>query len=117
MIRIPQYLQGDSIGLTIRVRNADPADYDADVFLYASSTGHKVRASTTPCGVCLPLHRQDNGTLVLNIPADVTRRMDAGMYVMETIYTHRSTGATVTLTDKVFYLQCAKNIQYEHTHR
>lgn len=117
MIRIPQYLQGDSIGLTIRVRNADPADYDADVFLYASSTGYKVRASTTPCGVCLPLCRQDNGTLVLNIPADVTRRMDAGLYVMETTYTHRTIGATVTLMDKVFYLQHAKNIQYGHTHR
>lgn len=117
MNALRQYLQGDSVGLLISPKGVDVDQFDVEVFLYTTTAGYKVRATSVPCGTCLPLARQWGGELLLFLPPEITRKMDVGLCVMETTYTHRPTGAKMTLQDKVFYLNRAKHTDNEHKHQ
>ena len=108
--------QGEDVALLLRAHDratgegTDLTAYEAEVFLYSTYLGRKVRLSTAPADEgALSLARIDDKTLGANLPGALTRTLTPGLFRAEIALVHRASGTREIVSTPLFLLKPSKN--------
>lgn len=110
------FYQGEDIALLLKAHDrasgegADLTLYEAEILLYSTYLGRKVRLSAAPEGEgTVLLSRINDRTFGANLPASLTRRLTPGPFRAEIALVHRPSGTREVVSLPLFLLKPSKN--------
>ena len=103
--KLPTYAKGDSIGIAVCPTGVSLDEVEIDMLVYTTGNGPRIYGS--PQGRGLPIVKGADRA-VFNIPSSETRKLDAGIAILETTYMVKALGYKKTLTNRLLILIDAK---------